>query len=89
MPGTAQRWGGRANPRDLTGVRQRQILADQAAREEAENPARNAREDAYEDGRAFGEELGELAFRKALVSLYKDEGIEAIREFLEEELAND
>ena len=34
---TGQRWAGKANPRDLTATRQRQLLAEHAAREAAAN----------------------------------------------------
>jgi len=59
---TQQRWGGMANPKDLTGFRQRELIAqaerDKAVRqmtaEDLAQQLRDARRDGWRDGYADG-----------------------------------
>lgn len=61
MPGQ-NRWAGKVNPADLTGMRQRQLIAkaeaDKAAREMTADELAKIRHDSYTSGHATGYELG-------------------------------
>jgi hypothetical protein len=74
---TGNRWSGKANPRDLTLIRQQQLLREKAAREAAANidPAEIRRE-AYRQGYGEGVEAGFLDGWHKLAGILTESGVD-------------
>jgi hypothetical protein len=78
------RWAGRANPADLTGTRQRQLIAKaQADKAAGELTAADVAEIRRTE-RDAGHTSGYMAAIDAIHDLYRREGIKAIAEFMDE-----
>jgi hypothetical protein len=83
---TGTRWSGRSNPRDLTLIRQKQLLAEKAKRDAAADVdvdavIRNTRKRAFDDGFQVGHDVGWASLATSLHNLYRSEGINAVQEF--------
>ena len=81
---TGQRWSGGANPRDLTKMRQQELLKQHAARDQAEDNFAAVRRQATDEGYDAGFDAGGQCFIDSLFSLYRAEGFDAVRELLQE-----
>jgi hypothetical protein len=73
---TGTRWGGTANPRDLTKTRQLELLREKQAREAAATVDIEAvRQVAYTSGHAAGYEAGFIAGWQALADHLVEIGV--------------
>jgi hypothetical protein len=86
---TGNRWSGRSNPRDLTLTRQQKLLADKAKKDAAADidvdaVIRNTRKRAFDEGFQVGHDVGWTTALDGVRTMYKADGIGAIKELMDE-----